>query len=300
MLVREKRNWNESTGNGDKESTSWGIVVKSGTKEADGTLHDDNEMDINVLAGTWVNTRSDKTDELIAFSAATDATTKALPNTSDNDTIHSVLDNDAAYMTLGAWVIYPNPALSSTGKVAYASMPLGSKGMTLLGQYKTAKSIATYSGAAVGVTVSAEDSDSNLSNGFQAKYTYTPWTQGASTLTANFGTMKISGFIDANTPAIQVNGTALIAGDIVLSPIDIGSNYKASGSITTGGGRENPVNHGTWNAEFVNEGTGVIGTFDYRTSADFGKESSKMPLSGQQTDPGAVTNARHYGAFGAK
>jgi len=286
MLVREERDWN---GNGNK-TTSWGIVVKSGTKEAAATFTANNQNTVALATG-WQEATSDETaetEDLIAFSAATNAEsdTNPLPGTTGTENTRL---KDQAYMTLGAWVIYPNPTLSSTGKVAYASKELGSKGMTLLGQYKTAKTSATYNGAAVGVTVSAAVTDN------VPKYTYVPWN-GSSTLKADFDTMKISGTIDPDgTAGTAITGTE---NNIPLSAIDIGSNYKASGSITKGGVRD-PKNHGTWRAEFVNEGNGVIGEFDYRTSADFGKKSSAMPLGNGQADPGVVTNARHYGAFGA-
>jgi len=192
-------------------------------------------------------------------------------------------------------VIYPNPTLSSTGKVAYASKPLGSDGMALLGQYKTAKGTATYKGAAAGVTVKSADTPSNTGS-YKPVYTYNPWTQGTSTLTANFDTMKIEGFIDPTRNA-DTGKDETTAGDIVLTPIDIGSNYKASGNITVGESMPRDgtpaKNVGTWDAEFVQDGAGIIGTFD-RTGLNFGK---KVTATGDSAE--ILDTSRYYGAFGA-
>jgi len=301
MLVREKRDWN-----GDEdETTSWGIVVKSGTKESAATFNHGGNTRNNVtptLSAGWKNTTSneaDDTEDLISFSAVTNAQTKALAGIGESGE-HSTLDGDRDYMILGAWVIYPNPALSDTGKVAYASKPLGSDGMALLGQYKTAKGTAIYQGAAAGVTVTSMDDDPNNSiAAYNPKYTYTPWSGGSATLTANFDTMKIHGFIvRMSSQTLDTSPvTKDTGGNIPLTAIDIGSNYKASGNITVGESMPRDgtpaKNVGTWDAEFVQDGAGIIGTFD-RTGLNFGK---KVTATGNSAE--ILDTSRYYGAFGA-
>jgi len=108
--------------------------------------------------------------------------------------------------------------------------------------------------------------------------------------------MKIEGFIDPARDA-DTGKDATTAGDIVLTPIDIGSNYKASGNITVGESMPRDgtpaKNVGTWNAEFVQDGEGIIGTFD-RTGLNFGKKATAT------NDPAEILDTiRYYGAFGA-
>jgi len=288
MIVREKRDWDNVPDTVDTEG--WGIVVKSGTKEAVALIDA-----TSISAGWSIHTDTGITNQPIGFSVATNAQTDNTNLPGTTNTANNRLA-DVPYMTLGAWVIYPSPTLASTGKVAYASQPLGEDGMTLLASYKnTEVPAAKYYGAAAVITVTAEDTDTATAGVQAPKYIYTPVTGAASTLIANFKTMKINGFIDlaggtAGTEVLPNNA------DIKLTAIDIGSNYQASGNITTtmdvGRGLP-PKSIGTWNAEFVQKGRGVVGGFDQTTGS-----ATKL------TDPSDSSNAsttfmRHYGAFGA-
>jgi len=91
--------------------------------------------------------------------------------------------------------------------------------------------------------------------------------------------MEISGSIDITATTVTEKGSFDVTSlNIGLDAISISSNYRASGSLTTGSiiDPEGIQNVGTWNADFVADGRSVIGRFDKKVESD-----------------------RHFGAFGA-
>jgi len=188
---------------------------------------------------------------------------------------------DAKRMTLGAWAVEQPGGNLKAGKHYESSEALtdAAKGLLdeRLGESDGGK--ATYTGQAVGITVTdgMDDSDNE-----KFKASYAAWADGAVSLTADFEKMELSGNVQGVITGSINSGVDLESTDRVTVNLKKASiaNYAVTGTIEKG--LTNPTKTGDWKAEFTNDGTWIIGEFE------------DTPKSKQDND-----YMQHYGTFGA-